>query len=205
MVVNLELVLSVLVLAFLWGVLFLYVHRIKVTQESQWGLDPMTEDMPRPPGESLRIRLQSLHNEFDEMLLMIIFAITIAGIAPILDLPPPVKWMLAITSVAIGVWKARKFSTLRKKMHNTRLGFKGERYVGQYLNDLVANGSKVYHDLLCRSANKDFNIDHVMLGPAGVFVIETKARRKPQHLKGKSKAQVTYDGHCLVFPTFTDK
>ena len=81
MVVNLELVLSVLVLAFLWGVLFLYVHRIKVTQESQWGLDPMTEDMPRPPGESLRIRLHSLHNEFDEMLLMIIFA------SPVLVLP----------------------------------------------------------------------------------------------------------------------
>lgn len=44
-----------------------------------------------------------------------------------------------------------------------------------------------------------------MLGPAGVFVLETKTRRKPKHLKGKSKAQVTYDGQCLAFPTFTDK
>ncbi|MBU1055794.1 MAG: NERD domain-containing protein [Proteobacteria bacterium] len=36
-------------------------------------------------------------------------------------------------------------------------------------------GYKVYHDF---PAEK-FNIDHIIIGPAGVYAVETKARQKP--------------------------
>ena len=205
MIISPEIIVSILVLFLMWGGVLLYFKWVKAGQESEWGTDPMTGIMPRPPGESLRIRLQSLQDELDEMLTIVIFAALAAGAAPLLDITTSGKWTVTIMGISIAVWNVRKYKALRKERHNTRLGYKGERYVGQYLNDLAANGNKVYHDLLCRSANKDFNIDHVMLGPVGVFVIETKVRRKPKHLKGKSKAQVTYDGHCLAFPAFTDK
>ena len=39
-----------------------------------------------------------------------------------------------------------------------------------------------------------FNIDHVIIGPAGVYAVETKARRKPETGKGRSDARVVYDG-----------
>jgi hypothetical protein len=52
----------------------------------------------------------------------------------------------------------------------------------------------------------DWNIDHVVVGPGGIFVIETKAcvRRKSQ---GKQPEHVmVYDGKTLQFPwRFDDK
>jgi len=204
-IISPEIIVSILVLFLMWGGVLLYFKWVKAGQESEWGTDPMTGSMPRPPGESLRIRLQSLQDELDEMLTIVIIAALAAGAAPLLDITTPAKWTVAIMGISIAVWNVRKFKALRKERHNTRLGYKGERYVGQYLNDLAANGSKVYHDVPCRSNKQNFNIDHVVLGPAGVFVIETKARRKPKHIQGKSKAQVTYDGQRLAFPTFSDK
>jgi hypothetical protein len=53
---------------------------------------------------------------------------------------------------------------------------------------------------------RPFNIDHIVVGPAGVFAVETKARRKPVlgNGKGKEEAQVFYDGTALKFPTWVE-
>ncbi|GJM24502.1 MAG: hypothetical protein DHS20C16_09170 [Phycisphaerae bacterium] len=47
-------------------------------------------------------------------------------------------------------------------------------------------GYRVYHDIQCDG----FNIDHVLIGPGGVFVIETKTASKPT----KGNATIKYDG-----------
>jgi len=54
-------------------------------------------------------------------------------------------------------------------------GFDGERYVGEALTPLVAQGFEIYHDV----PFEGFNIDHVPVGPPGIFAVETKTRRKP--------------------------
>ncbi|WP_161788484.1 nuclease-related domain-containing protein [Desulfonatronum thiodismutans] len=83
---------------------------------------------------------------------------------------------------------------------NARLGFEGEMAVGQELNQLLANGYHVFHDY---PAGK-FNIDHVLIGPAGVFAVETKARSKPTTGDAKADAKVLYDGKQLKFPGWTE-
>ena len=50
-----------------------------------------------------------------------------------------------------------------------------------------------------------FNIDHVLVGPGGVFIVETKARRKPVNEDGKEEYRVTFDGKLLHWPWGSDR
>lgn len=51
-------------------------------------------------------------------------------------------------------------------------GEKGELHVAEILEDLRPFGYRAFHDLV----RDGFNIDHVIVGPAGVFAVETKSR-----------------------------
>ena len=46
------------------------------------------------------------------------------------------------------------------------------------LEDLRAQGYAVFHDI----PGDGFNVDHALIGPAGIFAIETKTRAKPADL-----------------------
>jgi hypothetical protein len=81
-----------------------------------------------------------------------------------------------------------------------QLGYAGEIAVGQELNQLMRDGYRVYHDFPA----DNFNIDHIVVGPPGVFAVETKARSKPTSTDRKADAKVKYDGNCLRFPNGTD-
>jgi hypothetical protein len=67
----------------------------------------------------------------------------------------------------------------------------------------MRNGYQVFHDLPAEG----FNIDHVVVGPAGVFAVETKGRSKTFSDDGKNKKQfrVEYRGGVLHFPNGPDK
>jgi hypothetical protein len=55
---------------------------------------------------------------------------------------------------------------------------------------LRAQGYHVLHDVL----GEGFNIDHVLIGPAGVITVETKTWSKPR----RGDAKITFDGERLV-------
>lgn len=64
----------------------------------------------------------------------------------------------------------------------------GERAVGQLLEELRSAGYKVFHDVPACNGN----IDHVLVGPAGVFAIETKTRSK------RAGEEVRFDGEKIT-------
>ena len=80
-----------------------------------------------------------------------------------------------------------------------RLGLAGEMAAAEELNRLMLDGYRVYHDF---PADR-FNIDHIIVGPAGVFAVETKARSKKGRGDRKAEARVTSDGRRLEFPSWT--
>jgi hypothetical protein len=86
------------------------------------------------------------------------------------------------------------------KRRRLRLGYEGELAVGQELIQLMRDGYFVFHDF----PTDKFNIDHIIVGPAGVFAVETKARQKPMTGNGCADAKVVYDGKTLHFPNWTD-
>ena len=95
--------------------------------------------------------------------------------------------ILAAIGVAFFVWKLFRG---HKKLKALNLGLKGERAIGQFLEDLRRKGYFVFHDVI----GKGFNLDHVIIGPKGVFTIETKTISKP--IKGDPK--IKYDGNMVT-------
>ncbi|MEX2516756.1 MAG: nuclease-related domain-containing protein [Gammaproteobacteria bacterium] len=75
-----------------------------------------------------------------------------------------------------------------------------ELAVAQELEVLKADGCHVFHDL----QTDKFNLDHVVVGPGGVYCIETKSRLKPDTDNRKQDAQVQYDGKKLKFPDWIE-
>jgi hypothetical protein len=161
--------------------------------------DPFTEMPLRPPGESTRLKLEELAEQYDDHILFILLmsVVTLA-----LTLATPAGQQLFVGSVmfvlAAGVvaFRARSIFSLQQKLWDYRLGFTGERAVGEALNQLFADGFQIFHDL----PFEGFNIDHVIVGPPGVYAVETKTRRKPAHLRGTAKATVIFDGQALHYP-----
>lgn len=78
---------------------------------------------------------------------------------------------------------------------NINLGIQGERTVEEMLQSFQREGYYVFSDL----RNGQGNIDHILIGPAGVFTVETKARRK-----GTSKAKISFDGNNLLVNGYPD-
>jgi hypothetical protein len=68
-------------------------------------------------------------------------------------------------------------------------GAQGEEYVGAILEELRSDGWLVIHDAELQNSN----VDHIVLGPAGLFTIETKSNPGPisvQRLHGRLIRQV---------------
>lgn len=104
-----------------------------------------------------------------------------------LPVQPLTLTFLFLFSVGLSVYMIRR---AWGKLRQLRLGLEGERYVGHFLqNSLLRSGYWVIHDI----EGNGFNIDHTVIGPTGVFSVETKARTKPN-----GEAKVTFDGEKLL-------
>ena len=212
---NLQSVLSILGLKFLdtafvlvvcfapFFVLMLVVHFQRKRFRADY-LEPFTEMPLRPPGESLRIKIESLAEELQDSVLKLLGVSLVASAILMLSAIKATGLVWIVTVVFLGVsyfiYGRRSLRQL-KQLRDYRLGLKGECAVGQELNQLVAEGFQVFHDLPFDS----FNIDHVIVGPAGVWAVETKTRRKPAAIKGAAKALVIYEGQTLQFPWGRDR
>lgn len=165
--------------------------------------NPLTADLLRPPG-------YSLSQEIDEITKDLIGYIGILGSMPLMvyamalsrlalgDTISMVNWVfyvgLGAVTITYTLIKISKAITRRTRL---RLGLDAELFIGQELNHLMRDGYYVYHDF---PAEK-FNIDHVVISPAGVFAIETKGRSKPSKGNGsQNNREVIYDGNYLQFP-----
>ena len=77
-----------------------------------------------------------------------------------------------------------------------RAGIRAEQAVAQELAEMLAGRNRIIHDVQA----KQFNIDHVVITPGGIFAVETKSRLKPAAGQGSEAAKVFYDGKGLKFP-----
>jgi Nuclease-related domain len=94
-------------------------------------------------------------------------------------------------SVAAGIALATfgvRFTMIRARVQRLKLGRDGERCVGQFLERLRESEALIFHDVPAEG----FNLDHVVISPHGIFVIETKTHSKPY-----SDARVTVEGDQL--------
>jgi hypothetical protein len=109
-------------------------------------------------------------------------------------------FVLFVISVCVVVTKT---AALLEERANRRLGYQGERHVAEQLQPLTAKGWSVFHDVPKVQEKGQENIDHVIIGPCGVVVVETKTYSKPRKETGK-KDVVTFDGNKLTWPFYAN-
>lgn len=185
------------------GVMYIWLHQQKKLDRR----NPLTEDLLRLPAESLTERRRDIALDMMRVLYVSIAIPSIVLLALLsswIDLDKVQFSFLSVLSViailgTIG-WSARKTMLVMRELKMTRAGIEGEMATAQLLSPLLAKGWKLFHDI----PGKRGNIDHVLVGPGGVFAIETKFRSKPQSIKGKESATARYDGEAIQFPTGKD-
>jgi hypothetical protein len=186
----------ILLFSFPVGIVFFTIWRER-TAESRRSLLPFEELRRRPAGESARVKVEEFGEEIDAWLMMLVITPFFLAIAlsfrPDIRLVGIAAFFLAATIMAAIAY--RKLRSLSNNFRKYRLGFQGERYVAEELNLLMLDRYHVFHDV----PFEKFNIDHVVVGPSGVFAVETKAKRKKiQH--GDERHIVVFTGKRLEFP-----
>ena len=150
---------------------------------------PLKEKPLHNPGESIQAEMERL---FEEVIMPRIF---FAGFVIILALYDWIRYYSKanihpsfLSIIAIGILIYVIFRTKNDIFYYRCLkkGLDGEKFVGQYLEDLRSQDCRVFHDITCGN----FNIDHVIVAPQGVFVIETKTFSKPM----RGSPVVEFDG-----------
>ena len=157
---------------------------------------PFSELRRRPAGESVRLRVEEVNEQIDPW----IFTLTTIPIIGALGVTIRQQSLTVVIFVFLAVamlclLAGMKLRPLLRERAAYRLGFHGERYVAEELNQLMADGFHVFHDVPFGK----YNMDHVLVGPTGVFVVETKTKRK-RRADGKTKYKVIFDGIKLIFP-----
>ncbi len=175
----------------------LWLVRTKRDHEAR-ARQPFTDQPLRLAGESTREQADQLFEDGYQDVLLILIMCPVFSLM-ISQTPPARRLVFATTLlVLMSVFTVFLAVRLRKKIKKSwhyRLGAKGEQIVGRELDRLIGQGYRVFHDM----PFPEWNIDHVVVGPRGVFAVETKAWRKP-HKTADATAEIILDGDTLILP-----
>ena len=177
---------------------------------------PVEFKLLRGPGETLRRRLA----KFDENL---IFHIGGWGVVPLVVFSLALHfgfsafkfhtWMQlwCATGVVVFLFAIALLYSIRRVMRGLFryradwLGYMGERFVAEKIAPLEREGFRIFHDVPAEAGNRKFNLDHVIVGPNGLWLVETKTRRKGRARPGYKENEVTFDGERLIWPWGEDR
>ena len=163
---------------------------------------PLTEELLHVPGEQAQREADRLMDVAGQRLLVtvLIGPMMLAGWAlqrvdRRLFRFGVAEAILLVIVFVVAAWAAWSAAKLLRERRDYLDGLAAERATAQALTPLMSKGCVIYHDI----PTKGFNLDHVVVGPAAVFMIETKSRRKPT-APGKASAAVKFNGEALEFP-----
>lgn len=159
---------------------------------------PLKDKPLRNPGQSVRsARINIVFDQLMAPLLVLMVIFTWAMIEWVRYLVPlkSAPWFQSVFALLTFAYFVLQLRRYWPQLRALQLAEDGEKAVGQFLEGLRQKGYQVFHDIV----TDDFNVDHVVIGPAGVFTIETKTRSKP--LRGK--AEIHFDGETLKVGGYT--
>lgn len=152
---------------------------------------PLKSPPLRLPGQSLEAQIDDYLT--DHALVPALGAAIMIGLAVMewiryWNQSPPMPWVVTTMALAVCVYTAWKLWRAKKHVIQLKQGRDGERAVGQFLERFRVEGFQIFHDVV----TGDANIDHVLIGPRGIYTIETKTLSKP--VRGECKIIASRDG-----------
>jgi len=184
------------------GLIFILVKIWEWQSRNYKRKNPLTSDLLRSPGEALREKISDMKVDiFADMIMMILIPLLIFAMTLSLEVfgskaSDQINFTFILIALAVVCYLLFRIYLNKQKIQHLGLGLDAELAVGQELNHLMREGYWVYHDFPA----DEFNIDHVLIGPSGVFAVETKGRAKPLRKDGSAEREVIYDGEVLHFP-----
>jgi hypothetical protein len=159
------------------GNLLMLVLDMVFPQKRKKTQPPVARPLRRLPGESVRKELDRILE--DEVGSYLFFAVVVwvlvfwefirQWLAAGLHLGVLIFFAAGVSMYCVfRVWR------LRRDVRNLKQAEKAERHVSQLLRPLRGKDYVTFDDLMDESAGWKSNIDHVVVGPGGVFAIETK-------------------------------
>lgn len=180
---------------------FAVIWRVRLKRRAK--RSPFTGCFLRSPGETLRQRLEEIDEKMNDFYLNLFLILCLSllfviytGKAIMTGNGWYLSVMLGLIFGATLVYSVKKIYRMIESRNDMRFGLEAELAVGQELNQLMLHGYRVFHDF----AFDQYNIDHIVVGPTGVFAVETKGKAKPDTGGGAKDATITYDGKVLEFP-----
>ena len=165
---------------------------------------PMQRDLLRGPGESQRDLIAAAGWDAAEYAALAVFVPPLVFcLYPLMavydgDLPESLTLgAFSLAAAALLGWVLARLWLVLARARGLALGYEAEVAVGQELDALRHLGYCVFHDV---PAEGGANIDHVAVGPAGVFAVSAMGRMTPRANGGSEPTEVTYDGERLLFP-----
>jgi hypothetical protein len=117
-------------------------------------------------------------------------------VAAVAGLPVPAGLLAAIVMATAAWWRLR-FRPSPEAAAGRR-GAAGERHLARLLDPLAEQGWGVEHDLPVRGATA--NLNHVVIGPPGIFAIDTR------HYRGRLRLShdgLLWHGRTFLLPTLS--
>lgn len=167
--------------------------------------NPINNNLLRSPGETLRQKIEDVNLDISAYLSLVMVIplmlytlyLSFSSLKSISVTVSIFYLLIGFSTLAFIIFKLIKL-VINKS--NLSLGYDAELAVGQELNSMMRDGCWVFHDVPA----ENYNIDHVVVGAAGVFAIETKGRSKLKQKNGKADYKVKYDGNKLDFPGWSE-
>jgi len=155
------------------------------------------EKLLRSPGESMRRNLEQLNEYLIYSVALFLFVpMVFAWKAPSFTSAWPLIFLivLMVTCALPGICVVHL-------SRNYALSLRGARAVGEELNQLMLDGCRVFHDY---PLGPDWNINHIVIAPSGLYAIETTTHRNPRSQnEDRKEPEVIFDGSALRFPHYT--
>jgi hypothetical protein len=150
---------------------------------------PIKDKPLRYPGQSIDDQIDDLWDSFTSWFFIAAFQILFilwVWMSYYSEKPqnPAYATILGTLISLVAIWK---IYTIKQTINRLRMARDGEKVIGQYLDELRAAGAVTLHDV----PGDKFNLDHVIVSPQGVFLIETKTYSKP--IKGDARILIKDD------------
>jgi hypothetical protein len=195
-------------LVLLFGLLVLMLATLQhflAEIRSQSGVRHLHISALRSPGESTRHRIDRTNGEIAAFAVAI-GAIPLALYAALLSyvhfLFLNLGWMetgyFGLLSTGFILYGWNKIQRLKSRRRRLYIRYEGQMAVAEEINRLIPEGHRVYHDF----PTDRFHIDHIIVGPRGVFTVTAKVVPQPAHHLEK---HAMLDGQRIVFGKKSDQ